>query len=160
MGKRGPAPKPTSLRLLQGNPGKRPLNKQEPKPEILKSKDPPNYFSDEAVEVWNRLVPMLARIGLFTEADYNTLVRYIDMLMLYDKAREEVEISGATYTAINKQGGEYIAQRPEVSIMRTCSEHLLKIEQQFGLTPASRTSIKVDLGSGADVSTGAEDPFA
>ncbi len=32
MGQRGPAPKPTALRILEGNPGKRPLNASEPRP--------------------------------------------------------------------------------------------------------------------------------
>jgi hypothetical protein len=32
MGLRGPAPEPTALKLLRGNPGKRPLNTLEPKP--------------------------------------------------------------------------------------------------------------------------------
>jgi hypothetical protein len=34
MGKRGPSPKPTSLKVLQGNPGKRKINKSEPKPHM------------------------------------------------------------------------------------------------------------------------------
>ena len=49
MGKRGPAPKPTALKVLQGNPGKRKLNDSEPTfektDEILK---PPSYLSTYA----------------------------------------------------------------------------------------------------------------
>ena len=33
MGKRGPRPQPTQLRLVRGNPGKRAINKLEPKPD-------------------------------------------------------------------------------------------------------------------------------
>ena len=33
---RGKKPKPTHLKLITGNPGKRPLNEAEPKPEGLK----------------------------------------------------------------------------------------------------------------------------
>jgi hypothetical protein len=32
MGRRGPPPQPTKLRLLSGNPGKRPLPRAEPQP--------------------------------------------------------------------------------------------------------------------------------
>jgi phage terminase small subunit len=31
MGLRGPAPKPTAIKRLEGNPGKRKLNEMEPK---------------------------------------------------------------------------------------------------------------------------------
>jgi P27 family predicted phage terminase small subunit len=40
---RGPAPTPTHLRILKGNPGKRPLNKAEPKPE-KGPVDPPDWL--------------------------------------------------------------------------------------------------------------------
>ena len=32
MGRHGPAPEPTALKLVHGNPGKRPINKAEPRP--------------------------------------------------------------------------------------------------------------------------------
>jgi len=31
----GRKPKPTALKIIEGNPGKRPLNKNEPKPDIF-----------------------------------------------------------------------------------------------------------------------------
>ena len=39
MGRRGPTPEPTVLRMLRGNPGRRPLNDSEPQPEPLSEQD-------------------------------------------------------------------------------------------------------------------------
>ena len=36
MGRRGFAPEPTVLKVIKGNPGKRPLNVREPKPKPIK----------------------------------------------------------------------------------------------------------------------------
>jgi len=38
---RGPPPKPTYLRILEGNPSKRPLNRNEPQPPPVETLDPP-----------------------------------------------------------------------------------------------------------------------
>jgi len=55
MGLRGPAPKPTSLVVLEGNRGKRSLNGNEPRPRAVKPKCPA-YLDDYAVAEWKRLV--------------------------------------------------------------------------------------------------------
>jgi hypothetical protein len=38
---RGRRPKPTPVKVLTGNPGKRPLNKNEPRPDVLIPECPP-----------------------------------------------------------------------------------------------------------------------
>ena len=43
----GPPPKPTKLKLLAGNPGKRPLNENEPEPEAV-APSVPAHLDDEA----------------------------------------------------------------------------------------------------------------
>ena len=77
MGKRGPAPKPTALKVLQGNPGKRPLNDKEPEyeksDELLK---PPPYLSTHAKKEWKRIAPMLLNNGLLTNVDISALGAY------------------------------------------------------------------------------------
>ena len=47
MAERGRKPTPTAIKVLEGNPGKRPLNANEPKP---KKKAPrcPSWLEDEA----------------------------------------------------------------------------------------------------------------
>jgi hypothetical protein len=44
----GPPPKPTALKLLEGNPGRQKLPKNEPQPTELPTLDPPPKVSDDA----------------------------------------------------------------------------------------------------------------
>ncbi|MBT6386690.1 MAG: phage terminase small subunit P27 family, partial [Alphaproteobacteria bacterium] len=52
---RGRKPKPTHLKAITGNPGKRPLNRDEPRPEIAVPECPPE-LSPAAQREWQRLV--------------------------------------------------------------------------------------------------------
>jgi P27 family predicted phage terminase small subunit len=79
MGLRGPAPKPTALKLLQSgtrgyDAGHRPINAAEPKPEE-KAPPCPAYIREdpEAAKEWKRLVPILLRMRVLTEADTTVL---------------------------------------------------------------------------------------
>ena len=64
----GRKPKPTSLKVLEGNPGKRQLNPNEPKPDASIPKCPA-WLSKEAKREWKRLVPFLEQAGLLTQVD-------------------------------------------------------------------------------------------
>lgn len=71
MGKRGPLPKPTALKILEGNPGKRKIKDTgEPMPNVLDViPDPPEWLMPDAVDEWNKLAPSLMALGLLTEVD-------------------------------------------------------------------------------------------
>ncbi len=60
--------KPTALRVLAGNPGKRPLNQNEPQPDAA-SVDPPEWLKSEGQVVWGEYAPKLLSMGLLTELD-------------------------------------------------------------------------------------------
>lgn len=55
MVQRGRKPKPTAMKVLEGNPGKRQLNSKEPKP-VKKAPRCPNWLEDEAKKEWKRMV--------------------------------------------------------------------------------------------------------
>jgi phage terminase small subunit len=74
---RGDKPKPTALKLLAGNPGKRALNDREPDPGAL-DLTPPAELSDEAVPQWNRLVPMLVKTGVLKQSDRDILTLFCE----------------------------------------------------------------------------------
>ena len=68
MAKRGRKPKPTALKKLEGNPGKRPLTELEPLPPISVLRCP-NWLLPEARKEWRRLAPALINMGVLTLAD-------------------------------------------------------------------------------------------
>ena len=68
MGRRGPAKEPSSLTLIKGNPGKRPINKKEPKPKPTAPKCP-SWLNSDAKKMWRNLAPELEKLGLFTIVD-------------------------------------------------------------------------------------------
>ena len=70
MGLRGPAPQPTALKVLRGNPGKRPLNKREPEPPTDNPPHCPDHLDDVAKVEWNRLVAIVTQMWILSEADY------------------------------------------------------------------------------------------
>ena len=56
MGKRGPQSKPTALKLLEGNPGKREVNGNEPEYDVLsKDEKPPAYLGSYGKKEWKRI---------------------------------------------------------------------------------------------------------
>ena len=63
---RGRKPKPTALKLLEGNPGKRRINGSEPKPPASRPTCPA-HLSPSAKAEWKRLAEALNRIGLLTQ---------------------------------------------------------------------------------------------
>jgi phage terminase small subunit len=75
---KGRRPLPTNWKVLRGNHGKRPLNRNEPQPEIPdKPPEPPDYLGGGyAREEWVRLVPELHALGLLTSIDVSLLGVY------------------------------------------------------------------------------------
>lgn len=78
----GRPPKPTALRVLAGNPGKRPLNDREPTPGAL-DLTPPAELSAEAVPQWNRIAPMLAKCGVLRQTDRDILTHYCEAYVVH-----------------------------------------------------------------------------
>ena len=96
MGLRGPAPKPRALAIAEGNPGKRPLNGFEPEPRRKRPKCP-DYLDDEAKREWRRLVPILERMRVLTEADGLALAGLCMQYSTMVKAQRLREKSGLLF---------------------------------------------------------------
>ena len=67
MGLRGPTPKPTALRLYEGNRGHRPLNDREPVA-LMGEPEMPKHLDRDARREWRRLVPLLMTMRVLTRA--------------------------------------------------------------------------------------------
>jgi phage terminase small subunit len=98
MGKRGPAPEPSILKYIRGNPSKETLNTAEPTPELVPQDfPPPKILNGKAADVWNDTVPKLAKMRVLTEADVPTLTRYCIESALYLVCYEKVKTAGEEY---------------------------------------------------------------
>lgn len=142
MGRRGPAPQPTALKLARGNPGKRALPKNEPKPEPPSRLDPPSWLTAEAKKKWRAMAPKLATAGLMTVADVDALARYCDTWTRWRQCCRVIDRGGMTYEVKNQHGAVVqIVARPEVGIARSLAQQLARLEQEFGMTPSARSRV-------------------
>jgi len=145
MGARGPAAKPTKLRELQGNPGKRPLPKGEPRPGVTgRVPSAPRWLGEEARREWRRIAPLLHRAGLLTEVDGVALGMMCEALAVYHQAKEAMGDEGLI--VVSDKGNSY--QHPALGIMNSARTDVLRWAREFGMTPAARSRISV-AGDGA-----------
>lgn len=132
----GRPPKPTHLKVLEGNPGKRPLNVKEPKPKPTAPKCPV-WLGPIAKKEWRRVVPELERLGLLTVVDGAALEGYCES---YSKW---VELS-QFLKKFEKQGymfktpSGYMQQLPQVGMAQKYLVLVKAFCSEFGLTPSSR----------------------
>ena len=137
MGYRGPAPKPTIIRALEGNPGHRPLNGNEPQPRPVAPKCPA-HLDKEAKREWRRMVPILLRMGVLTEADGHALASLCLAYSTLVRAQLKLNESGL----LMKTPSGYLQQSPLISIINGAIEIINRISREFGLTPASRSRLQ------------------
>jgi P27 family predicted phage terminase small subunit len=133
---RGRRPKPTRMKLLTGNPGKRPLNMHEPKPEPVVP-DCPAELGPVARREWDRLARELGKLRLLTTLDRAALGAYCGAYALWAEATEAIQKFG---TMVKSPSG-FPIQSPYVSIANRQAEIMMRIASEFGFTPASRSRI-------------------
>src|SRR5439155_4919056 len=139
MGSRGPAPTPTALRILRGNPGRRPLPLNEPRAP-LGPPPPPAELSTAALAEWNRLTPTLG--SLLTAWDQAVLAGYCSNYAGALAANAVVEEKGATYEEPDGYGNTKLKPRPEVKIAKDCWAATRAFARELGFSPAARSAIE------------------
>jgi P27 family predicted phage terminase small subunit len=133
----GAPPKPTALKVLAGNPGRRPLNTREPKPE-LKIPSCPAHLSDEARKEWRRISKLIVKLGLLSVVDRAALAGYCMAWGRWVEAEEQLKKTG---TVVKTPNG-YPIVSPYLSIANKAVEQMRIFLTEFGLTPASRSRIQ------------------
>ena len=136
MAKRGRKPKPTALKKLEGNPGKRPLTELEPLPPISVLRCP-NWLLPEARKEWRRLAPALINMGVLTLADAIPFAAYCTAYARWREAEDEITKHGSVY----KDGNGSIKPNPYIAISARQLMEIKSLAAEFGLTPATRTAI-------------------
>ena len=134
----GRPPVPTSLKILRGNPGNRPISHAEPLPPAA-SPDPPPGLGEVALARWNEVAPLLLAMKVFTAADRPALERYCLVYEQWAKCHDHVREHGMTQVT---QSG-YSQVTAEGGMFKSLLGELLSFERQFGMTPAARATLTV-----------------
>ncbi|MCS6715228.1 P27 family phage terminase small subunit [Proteus terrae] len=112
----GRRPKPTHLKVVTGNPGKRKLNDKDPqsKREIP---SPPEHLTDWGKIAWAKLTLLLDGMGVLTVADTLALERLCDIYADILQLRDTIAIEGRTYTTKTQLGDFLIKANPAVAML-------------------------------------------
>lgn len=135
----GRKPTPSNLHVLHGNPGRRPLNKSEPQPEAC-IPDPPEHLTERALREWHRVAPGLEALGILSEIDRAALAIYCQAWGRLVEAEEKLE----QYGQVVKSPSGYPMQSPYLAISNAAAKQVQSFATEFGMTPSSRTRIRVN----------------
>ena len=113
----GRKPKPTALKKLEGNPGKRKLNTKEPMPG-KRMPDCPKWLLPEAKMEWERLCVKLSEMGVLTEIDMAAFAAYCQSYARWKEAQEHIDSEGSTF----ETDKGYQQQTPWVGIAKYKSD--------------------------------------
>ena len=144
---RGRKPKPTALRVLNGNPGKRALPSGEATPG--RGAPPMPAFiaeNDVARGEWERVVPALDKIGVLTCVDGAILEAYCICYAHWRQHEEALRAynasnDGHVFNTSTQEGREYLQVLPQVSILLKYEAMMHSLMAELGLSPAMRTRI-------------------
>jgi P27 family predicted phage terminase small subunit len=133
------------LRLLRGNPGKRPI-RNEPQPTGTEHvPDAPPFLVGYGCDEWFRVAPELHRLGLLTVLDIAPLAAYCRAYHTWRTAvealHEMAKRDPLTHALIVKSRAGAAMQNPLVLTARQAANDMLSFAAEFGMTPVARARI-------------------
>lgn len=136
MGRRGPQPQPTALKIERGNPGQRPLNQDEPQLAPA-SRAVPDGLDGRAKEEWLRLVDELTDKGVLTVGDMSAFEEYCRLVGDVDTYERLIA------KLVKRKGGrEYAHSLGYPNYLLKLRTQLRQQAAHLGLTPSSRSGVK------------------
>jgi P27 family predicted phage terminase small subunit len=146
----GRRPTPTYLKLLKGNPGRRPI-KHEPQPPLPASApEPPAFLSAYAKEEWARIANELNVLHLVTAIDVAAFAAYCQAFARWRMAEEAIarmaEKDPVMGGLIVKSRAGEATPNPLVWVSSAAAKAMLRAADEFGMTPAARARISGGVG--------------
>jgi P27 family predicted phage terminase small subunit len=106
----------------------------------------PGELQGDALAEFNRVTPLLEKLGLLTQIDRSALVGYCqaweDLLWAIRTLRKDGRVATA--------GNGTLIAHPAANIQKSAMAAMLKFSAEFGMTPAARANL--DIVAGGDES--------
>jgi P27 family predicted phage terminase small subunit len=138
MGRRGPAPAPTALKLLRGERRPSRINAREPKP-LPGLPGRPADLGPGATSAWDRVLAELGPSGVLTGVDRDVLRAYVEAVERYEQAAIAYARSGPLIRGARQ--GELI-KNPLHQIVRDNAMLVLALARELGATPSARSGLR------------------
>lgn len=152
---RGRKPKPTHLKVITGNPGRRPLNENEIQPPVRRTAPrPPSHLLPEARAEWRRLVPSLSLLGILSDLDVSPFAAYCQSYARWVQAERllaglaEQDATGRDAMLIKTRAGG-VTPNPLIWVARSAANDMVRYASEFGFTPSSRARLHATAPSAA-----------
>ncbi len=117
------------------------MNEPNPPEQIPK---PPSWLEKDAKACWKKILPRLKEMRVLRQIDENALARYCSTWVRWRRARMFLDKHGETYMLKDEKGNpKCVMPFPEVAVANKLATTLLRLEQEFGMTPASRPNLEV-----------------
>lgn len=129
--KSGRKPTPRALKVLRGNPGKRPIGDDLELPPGVPAR--PAALSGHARDEWDRITALLGPVKVLTEAEQQVLAGYC--------------LAVARAWRVEKRAARDASQEARAE---KAWDHVRKYANEFGLTPAARGRVKAVKGAQDD----------
>ena len=146
---KGRKPKPTHLKLVTGNPGKRALPKNEPAPARERPSKPAD-LDGKASKIWDVLVEETFAMGVLTRADGPALRMTCEAWARFFEARRAILQFGSMTYETEGVAGKQIKLHPNVGVQERAERTLRSWFSEFGLTPAARSRVEKALDDGEE----------
>ena len=130
--------KPTALKVIQGNPGKRKINKNAPSPDALtKVPEPPEWFGEIAANIWRQVVPWLIEAKILTGTDLHNLEAFCMAYQRWREAQDDITKNG-----IIVMGAKQEIKNPACTVSNETLRQMAAYGGALGLDPAARARLK------------------
>jgi len=169
----GRKPKPTHLKILEGEKNKDRINTSEPKPTPI-APDCPKFLKGEAKKEWHRVKSQLESLGLLTQIDGTAFAAYCNAFGRWvqtekmiqkigiltrppDKAKwplktlnDDAEMESPLKKMIRESGlfifspNGLLMQSPLLAVSNKAFDQMMRCCIEFGMTPSSRSRLKVN----------------
>jgi P27 family predicted phage terminase small subunit len=136
----GRPPKPSALKLVSGNPGKRAVSKQEPDPAYLADLTAPDWMPEGARKVWDEIVPHLRQARLLSTIDVPMLAMGCCSI---DEYRQAARLVDKRLLVKGQNDTGFPTINPALIVKSMAFKQAMAVFQQFGMSPAARTRIAV-----------------
>ena len=143
----GPPPTPSYLKLLKGNPGRRPI-KANPEPAVSPEiPSPPEFLSPIAKDEWWRIAGELHRLRLLTPLDVGVFSVYCQSYADWIEAERQLAVAGAadpeTHGLLIKGSHKQLMPNPLLRVAAAAADRMMNVATQLGLTPLARSRISM-----------------